>query len=126
LCKEIGVKLRWHDCMLRKFKFNDLRPSRLVIILAAMNSFCQTHGDLASLHYIAFIEPLAGFPTEVVSFNSQKFTSTSINKMIEAETKDPFPPSEEHFFVVVLVYKKPYEVQFEDLLHEYLEFFSKP
>jgi hypothetical protein len=90
-----------------------------------MNSFYQTHVDLASLHYVAFIEPLASYPTEAVSFHSQKFMNTSINKVIEAETKDPFLLSEEHFFTVVL-YKKPYEVQFEDLSHEDLEFFSEP
>jgi hypothetical protein len=94
--------------------------------LAARNSFCQTHTDLASLHYVAFIEPLASFAIEVVSLDSQQFTKTSINKVIEAQTKDPFLLFEEHFFVTVLVYKKPYEIQFEDPLHEDLEFFSEP
>jgi hypothetical protein len=80
--------------------------------------------DLASLHYVTFIEPLAVFPTEVVSFTPEQFTNHSINKVVQSETKDHFLLLEEHIFAIVLVYKKPYEVQFKDLSHEILEFFS--
>jgi hypothetical protein len=61
--------------------------------------------DLASLHYITFIEPLIVLSTETLSFDSEQFTNNPINKVIEAKRK-PFLLSEEHFFAVVLLYKK--------------------
>jgi hypothetical protein len=92
----------------------------------AMDQFYKScmKTDLASLHYVTFIEPLAIFPTEVVSFAPEQFINNSINKVVQSETEDPFLPFEEHIFTIFLVYKKPYEVQFEDLSHEILKFFS--
>jgi hypothetical protein len=46
--------------------------------------------DLASLHYVTFIEPLAVFPTEAQSFDSEQFTNNSINKVVESKPEDPF------------------------------------
>jgi hypothetical protein len=51
--------------------------------------------------------------------------NTSINKFIEAKTKDPFLLFEEHFFARVLVHRKSYDVQFDNLSNEDLEFFSE-
>jgi hypothetical protein len=93
----------------------------------AIDPFCKSYvkTDLASLHYVTFIEPLVVFPMEAMSFDSRQFTNNSINKVIEAKTKDHFLLFEEHFLPIVLVLKNPYEVQFEDLSHEDLEFFSE-
>jgi hypothetical protein len=53
--------------------------------------------------------------------------NNSINKVIEEKkTNDPFLLLEEHFFDVVLLCKTNYEIQFEDMLPEVLEFFSEP
>jgi hypothetical protein len=71
---------------------------------------------MATLHH-TFIESIAIFPNEAMSFNS-------INKLIEAKTKDYFLLFEEHLFASVLVHRKSYDVQFDDLLNEDLEFFS--
>jgi hypothetical protein len=35
-------------------------------------SYVET--DLVSLHYVTFVESLAVFPTEALSFNSEQFT----------------------------------------------------
>jgi hypothetical protein len=70
---------------------------------------------LASVGYVTFIEPLAVFPTDVLFFDSKQFTNNSIKKVIEGERNDPFILLDEHFFVVVLLYNKNYEVQYEDL-----------
>jgi hypothetical protein len=93
-----------------------------------MDHFCKTNikTDLATLHYMTFIEPLTIFSTEALSFDSEQFTNNSINKVIEAKTTDPFLQLEEHFIAVVLLYQKIYEIQFESLSHEVLEFFSEP
>jgi hypothetical protein len=71
----------------------------------AMDLFCKScvETDLASLHYVTFIEPLVVFPTEALSFNFEQFTNNSINKVIESITNDHFPLFEEHFFAAVLV-----------------------
>jgi hypothetical protein len=45
-------------------------------------------------------------------------------KVIEAKNRNPFLLSEEHFFTPILMYKRPYKVQFEELSHEVLQFFS--
>jgi hypothetical protein len=39
--------------------------------------------DLASLHYITFIELLAVIPMESLSFGLDQFMNSSINKLIE-------------------------------------------
>jgi hypothetical protein len=84
-----------------------------------------TETDLASLHYVIFIEPLVIFQKKAMSFDSKQFTSNCITKVIEAKTNDPFLLLEENFFTAVLLYKTNYEVQFEHLSHEVLEFFSE-
>jgi hypothetical protein len=78
---------------------------------------------LASLHYVTFIEPLNVLSTEALSFHSEMFANNSI-KVIEAKNRNPLWLSEEHFFTAILMYKKSYEVQFEELSHEVLDFFS--
>jgi hypothetical protein len=65
--------------------------------------------DLTSLHYVTFIEPLVVSPMK---------TLFSINKVIEEKIKD-------HFFATVLLRKTNYEIQFEDLSPEVLEFFPE-
>jgi hypothetical protein len=40
--------------------------------------------DLASLHYVTFIEMLAIFPTETLS-DSEQFTNNSMKNVIEGE-----------------------------------------
>jgi hypothetical protein len=100
--------------------------SGLFISLAAMDYFCKTciETDLVTLNYVTFIEPFAVFPTQALSFDSEQIMNNSIDKLIESKINDPFILFEEHFFTVVLVYKNPYEVQFEDMTDEVLEFFS--
>jgi hypothetical protein len=80
---------------------------------------------LASLHHITFIEPLAVMPMESLSFGSEQFMNNSINKLIEEKTNDPFVLVEEHFFTMILLHNKTYEVHFEDLSHEVLGFFQE-
>jgi hypothetical protein len=82
--------------------------------------------DLASLHYVTFIEPHAISPSEALCFNSEQFTNTTINKLIEAKPKDHFLIFEEYFVANVFVYRKSYGVQFKDLSNEDLEFFTEP
>jgi hypothetical protein len=50
-----------------------------------MDSFCKTYikTDLASLHYVTFIELLVVCPTEALSFDSDEFMNNAINKVIE-------------------------------------------
>jgi hypothetical protein len=92
-----------------------------------MDHFYKTNNEtnLATLHYVAFIEPLTVSPMEVLSFDSEQFMNNSNNKVIEAKTTNHFVLLEEHFIATVLLYKK-YEVQFESLSHEVLQFFSEP
>jgi hypothetical protein len=70
-----------------------------------MDPFCKTNieTDLATLHYVAFIEPLVVFLMEALSFDSEWFTNNSINKVIEAKTIEPFLLLKEYFIVVVLL-----------------------
>jgi hypothetical protein len=60
---------------------------------------------------------------KALSFDSEQITNNSINKVIEEKTKDHFLLLEEHLFATVLLNKTNYEVQFEDMLPEVLEFF---
>jgi hypothetical protein len=48
-----------------------------------------------------------------------------MEKVIEGKLNGPFILLEEHLFAVVMLYKTKWEVQFEDLLHEVLDFFSE-
>jgi hypothetical protein len=68
-----------------------------------MDPFCKScvETDLASLHYITFIEPLIVLSTKTLSFDSEQFTNNPINKVIEA--KKTFLLSEEYFFAAVLL-----------------------
>jgi hypothetical protein len=86
----------------------------------------DTFYDLASLHYVTFIEPLVVSPSEALCFDSEQFMNTSINKLIEAKPKDPFLIFEEYFVANNFVYRKSYGVQFKDLSNEDLEFFTEP
>jgi hypothetical protein len=52
--------------------------------------------------------------------------TNSMKKVIEGKTNDPFILLKEHFFTIVMLYKKNYEVWFEDLSHEILDFFPEP
>jgi hypothetical protein len=61
--------------------------------------------DLASLHYVTFIELLAICPTNALSFESDQFTNNNINKVIEDKINEPFILNEEHFFTAFLVLK---------------------
>jgi hypothetical protein len=82
--------------------------------------------DLATLHYVTFIEPFGVFSTEPLSFNFEQFMNNSISNIFESKLNGPFLLFEEHFFTVVLLYKKSYEMQFKNknLWHEFVEFFS--
>jgi hypothetical protein len=70
-----------------------------------MNHFCKSNVEtnLATLHYVTFIEPLTVFSMEALSFDSGQFMNNSINKVIEAKTNDHFLQLEEHFFAAVLL-----------------------
>jgi hypothetical protein len=59
------------------------------ISLVIMNTFCKScvDTDLASLHYVTFIEPFVISPKEALSFSSEQFTNTSINKLIEPKDR---------------------------------------
>jgi hypothetical protein len=46
--------------------------------------------------------------------------------VIEEKTNDSFMLLKEHYFTAFLVYKKPYDFEFEDLSHEVLQFFPEP
>jgi hypothetical protein len=96
--------------------------SSLLRSLVAMYPCYKSYGEtnLASLHSVTFIEPLTVRP---MSFNSEQFVNNSI-KVIEAKNRNPFLLSEEHFFAAVLMYKKLYKVQSEEVSHEVLQFFS--
>jgi hypothetical protein len=63
--------------------------NRLSISLIAMNTFFKSYvdTDLAWLHYTTFIEPIVISPNEAISFDSELFTNTFINKFIEAKNQ---------------------------------------
>jgi hypothetical protein len=79
----------------------------LFIPLVAMDHFYKSYveTDLAMLHYVIFIEPLVVSQTEVLSFDSNDFTSNSMKKVIQGNINDSFVLLEE-FFDAVLPYKK--------------------
>jgi hypothetical protein len=81
-----------------------------------MSIFCKSYvdTDLAALHYVIFIESFAVSPKEALSLNSEQFVNTSINKLIEAQDQDSYLLFEEDFFGGILVYRKSYNVHFED------------
>jgi hypothetical protein len=81
--------------------------NKFFISLVKMSIFYKSYVDtnLASLHYIIFIEPFAVSSKEALSFDSEQFTNTSINKLIEAKDQDSYLLFEEHFFRGVLVYR---------------------
>jgi hypothetical protein len=77
---------------------------RVFVSLVTMDNFYKSYAesDLATLHYIAFIKPLAFSPKEALSFDSDDFTSNSMKKVIEGNINDPFVLLEEYFFNDVL------------------------
>jgi hypothetical protein len=99
--------------------------SRIFKSLVVMDYFYKSYveTDLATLHYVNFIEPFNVLPTEPLSFDSAHFTSNYTNKVFESNINDPFLRFEEHFFAAVMLYRKNTKVQFEDMPHEVLEFF---
>jgi hypothetical protein len=82
--------------------------------------------DLASLHYVTFIEPLAVFSIEPLSFTSLPFHNNSNKVVLQTKPHDPFLLLKDHYFVVTLLHKNTYAIHFEDLLQEMLHFFSLP
>jgi hypothetical protein len=80
----------------------------LFVSLVPMDCFCKTNTetDVATLHYLAFIEPLTVSPKEALSFDSKQFTNNSNNKVIEEKTTYNFLLLEEHFGAANLFYKK--------------------
>jgi hypothetical protein len=74
----------------------------------------------------SYIEPLTIFPAKALPFDSEQFTNNSINKVIKEKINNSFLLLEEYFFAAVLLYKRNYEVQFQNLSPEVLEFFSEP
>jgi hypothetical protein len=93
-----------------------------------MDPFCKSYVkvDLSSLHYVTFIESFVVMPTKSLSLSPEQFMNNSINKLIKEKINDPFLLVEQHFFITVLLHNKIYEVQFEDLSHKVLKFFSEP
>jgi hypothetical protein len=59
--------------------------NRFSVSLVAMDSSYKTYveTDLASGHYVTFIEPFVVCPTDALSFDSDEFTNNNMNKMIE-------------------------------------------
>jgi hypothetical protein len=55
-----------------------------------MGPFCKLYAeiDLASLHYVTFLKPLAVISTESVSFDLDQFMNNPIDKLIEEKTSD--------------------------------------
>jgi hypothetical protein len=86
---------------------------RLYIPLVVMNYFYKSYieADLAMLHYITFIEPLAGSPMKALSFDSNALTTNSMKKVIEGNINDPFIILEDHFFEAIMLYRKNDEVE---------------
>jgi hypothetical protein len=103
-------------CLTRIFKY-----------LVAMDFFYKScpETDLTTLHHVTFIELFGVLPIKALSFNSKQFTSNYNNKVFESKNNDSFLILEEHFFDAVVIYKKNYEVQFEDLPHEVVDFFHR-
>jgi hypothetical protein len=58
-----------------------------------INCFYKSYveADLASLHYFTFIEPLVVLPMKPLSFRSEQFINSSINKLIEAKINIALP-----------------------------------
>jgi hypothetical protein len=95
--------------------------------LMEMDIFCKLYVeiDFASLHHVTFIELLAIMPTVSLAFSLEQFMNNSIDKLIEGKIYNHFLLLEEHFFVVVLLHNKTYEVQFEDISYQVIKF-SEP
>jgi hypothetical protein len=81
---------------------------RLYISLVVIDYFYKSYAktDLATLHYVTFIESLVVSPTEALSFDSDTLTSSSMKKVIEGNINASFVLLEEHFLDIVLLYKK--------------------
>jgi hypothetical protein len=88
-----------------------------------MNSYCKSYAqiDLASLHYVTFIELHVIIWTESLTFGLDQFMNKSVDR---GKTKDHFLLIKDNLFAAALLHNKTYEVEFEDLSHEVLEYFS--
>jgi hypothetical protein len=82
--------------------------NRVLLSLMKMDHFYKSYAktDLASLHYVTFIESLAIFSTEALSFDFDDFTVNFMKKVIEGNINNSFILLEEHFFDAILLYKK--------------------
>jgi hypothetical protein len=92
----------------------------IFISLVRMDHFYKSNAetDLVTLYYVTFIEPLTVFPMEALSLDSEQFMNNSINKVIEAKIND-------HFLLLRTFLHRSFVVQFKNLSHEVLEFFSE-
>jgi predicted AAA+ superfamily ATPase len=56
----------------------------------AMDYFYKSYAetDLASVHHVTFIEPLAVFSMKALSFDSDDFTINSMKKVIEGNINE--------------------------------------
>jgi hypothetical protein len=70
-----------------------------------MDHFCKSYAktDLASLHYVIFIELLAIMPMESLPFGSKQFINNSVTKLIKEKNNDPFILLEEYFFAAFVL-----------------------
>jgi hypothetical protein len=62
--------------------------------------------DLATVHYVTFVELFGMLPTETLSFDDTKFLSNYTNKFFEFKKINHALCFEEHFFDAVALYKK--------------------
>jgi hypothetical protein len=101
--------------------------TRISNLVVAMDSVYQSciETDLATLHYVVFIEPFGVFSTDPLSFDSDQFMSNFADKILESKNEDPFVLLEEHFFQAIIFYKKYYDFEFKDLSHEVVDFFHR-
>jgi hypothetical protein len=84
-----------------------------------------TRADLASLHYAAFIEPLA-VASAPLSFGPAPFYDSPNNEPHPPQVilSDPF--LEDQYFTAAALHRNKSEVHFDDLTPEVLDFFSHP
>jgi hypothetical protein len=67
--------------------------------------------NLATLHYVTFIEPFDVLSTEAISFDVQQFTNNYGNKVFESKKSDPLVLLDEHFIAAVVEYSKIYQIK---------------
>jgi hypothetical protein len=98
--------------------------SKLLRSLVAMDPYYKSCAeiDLASLHYVTFIKPLFILPTEPCP-STWKCLRTTLSSWLKQ--KKTFSCSPKNISSLLFwCTKKNYTVEFEELSHEVLEFFS--